>query len=157
MSIGRSRTLAVALTSVAAAVGVVVGSASPAVAAPEQKTMKDDPFPTILADRGMAPSSDSSGKPSPWNSIVWDHVTVLTHTQTVLARDSGVLPVVQQVAPEPYSELAGMARYVLPFGASLINAGGCLALFWQDEPFTAPDGRQRQAFVQVFAKSGCYA
>ncbi len=120
------------------------------------KPTKADPFPTILSDRYMLPSYDSSGRLTEWSYIKWDHVTVLTYSQTVLVRDSGLLPVAQQIAPKPYSELAGMARYVLPMGAERIAAGGCLTLYWQDESFKAPDGRQRQAFIQVFEKQGCY-
>lgn len=142
--------------------GTLIGGA-PASAAPAdwpaisaaQRTA--EPFPHLYSKVRPVPTVDEDGKLNPWNNVVWDHATILTHSQTVAVRDSGALPVITGTRIPPYSGLAGVALNMLatPASKAIIAGGGCLALYWSDQPFTGPDGRRVQVQVQVLGRSFC--
>ena len=150
------RSMRGAVVAVAAMAAISLVSPGGVQAAPSDVAAgKPMTFPYMYSKVVAAPTFDAQGKPSPWNTVVWDHATVLTRSQTRAVRDSGALPIVANTNVSPYAKLSRAASFVLKGDEKLVRAGGCLALYWSDRTFVGPSGKRVQTSAQILYRVHC--
>ncbi|GAC57598.1 hypothetical protein GOHSU_22_00580 [Gordonia hirsuta DSM 44140 = NBRC 16056] len=140
-----------------AACGAMIGGALLGVGQAEAAP-KPQPFPFIYSNVKMPPMTHN-GKPSPLNNVVWRHMTVFTHGQSVtIMNNDGAVQLVGNSRIAPYGAMANSAKNALKFSETrqIVARGGCLVTYWQDNDIKVPGYGWIGAFTYPTSPQFCH-
>lgn len=119
------------------AAGTLLAGATLLSAGEADAAQKMRSFPHTYSNMKLPATTNSAL--TPLNKVVWPHMTVFTHSQSVaIMNNGGAVQVVRDLPIAPYAAIADSMKSTLKSAGSrqTIARGGCLVTFWQNREIT---------------------